>query len=1184
MPAERPFQNNSIFELISIFDLHNSDSSVLELLAAELTSRKGKKAKELETKVQRALNATPMVFGGQQLPKPAQDSADGSYTPAPGEPIQGLGPLPTLTLPKSEDDPMGILTAWIALEALSPQTYRKPADLGADRYCVADLTRGTVPWNLREKSRPNRQLYYQVILGAIRMDRATDDLVKAFGEDEERSRREREKAAIATVLVDKDGFVLKNDAVAVSSFAWALPLALELKLQSLGAWPRIERSIQDSLEKMVRRFDREGKPIPLDLPTIQSAYRWLVDQFHLPAHLVEAPSFAIRIYHYYKAKNPPEASLLNSFFLADLARVSELVQAKQAGTGLRRYLRIEATPNTRDIFPPSESIDPFVAPDNTVPVRWPSPGGHPLVLLQQAAVNAARGELANASGILAVNGPPGTGKTTLLRDLVAACVFDRAAAMASFSDPNAAFSTTGQTMAVGANAFFHFYRPDPSLRGHEVLVASSNNKAVENVSLELPVKKACGRDFRHFCSISDIVANPKAHGVEGDESSPQQTGIETWGLIAAALGNAKNRFNFQQSFWWHGDGFRIYLKAAKGDSVLIEIKDPETGRILERKTPGVVLKEKPPASPAAAMAAWSKIRIRFLEMKDSIEAELKSLEQDRQECLRLPEDERRLHALEAERAPIAATAAVLSEAFERCVAEDKALEAALQRRTAFRMQHHIGRPGFFARLFGSTAWRIWKTEDDSLAADVQTAQQALKVAERARDDSGGRFKDAADRLRDFDEKLAKQRTALKGRQQKVAQIRSRLGDRVLDAAFFAKSHEVIQMTAPWLPDGLHRKREDLFLASLEVHKAFIDAAAQKVLHNINILMTAFNAGTLQDKDKKALLGDLWSTLFMAIPVISTTFASVNSMLGDLLPESLGWLLIDEAGQALPQAAVGAIMRAKRTLVVGDPMQIPPVVTLPERLNAEICSFFKVTRPLWAAPAASAQTLADRTSRLRSAFRSDQGQRHVGTPLLVHRRCQEPMFTISNIIAYDGQMVYAAGAKQPGEVGCALGPSRWLDIDGEAQSKWCPEEGELVLRQLVTLARHGIAMPDLFIISPFRVVAQEMRYRLEQERDLLRAFAAPASWWDGRIGTIHTFQGREAETVILLLGAPNATQGGARQWAAGQPNILNVAVSRAKQNFYVVGSFGAWSGTGHFRELGRMLPVERFNSEARYRAP
>lgn len=78
------------------------------------------------------------------------------------------------------------------------------------------------------------------------------------------------------------------------------------------------------------------------------------------------------------------------------------------------------------------------------------------------------------------------------------------------------------------------------------------------------------------------------------------------------------------------------------------------------------------------------------------------------------------------------------------------------------------------------------------------------------------------------------------------------------------------------------------------------------------------------------------------------------------------------------------MRARRSMIVGDPLQIPPVVSLPERLNAEICKFFKIDMPVWAAPEASTQTLADRASQYQASFRSDQGPRRVGVPLLVHR--------------------------------------------------------------------------------------------------------------------------------------------------------------------------------------------------------
>jgi hypothetical protein len=407
----------------------------------------------------------------------------------------------------------------------------------------------------------------------------------------------------------------------------------------------------------------------------------------------------------------------------------------------------------------------------------------------------------------------------------------------------------------------------------------------------------------------------------------------------------------------------------------------------------------------------------------------------------------------------------------------------------------------------------------------------------------------------------------------VAKDRETLGLRMVDADFFASGHDAFHLLAPWVPDAIHRKREDLFIAAMEVHRAFIDASAQKMLHNLSVLMDVFSGGAPADPAKRALLPDLWSTLFLAVPVLSTTFASVERMLGDLPPESLGWLLIDEAGQALPQAAAGAILRARRTVVVGDPLQIPPVVSLPERLNAGICAFFRVDQARWAGPDASAQTLADAASRYTGAFDGDQGERIVGVPLLVHRRCQDPMFSISNEVAYDGQMVHAPSPREPGDIGAALGPSAWFDIDGDADSKWCPAEGEQVVRMLQALAANGVHNPDLFIITPFRIVMQELRRRLGEEKALLAELGIGAgAWLKDRVGTIHTVQGREADSVILVLGAPMAGQNGARSWASGTPNIFNVAVSRAKQNLYVVGSRGAWEGMGHARTVAGLLPA------------
>jgi hypothetical protein len=180
-----------------------------------------------------------------------------------------------------------------------------------------------------------------------------------------------------------------------------------------------------------------------------------------------------------------------------------------------------------------------------------------------------------------------------------------------------------------------------------------------------------------------------------------------------------------------------------------------------------------------------------------------------------------------------------------------------------------------------------------------------------------------------------------------------------------------------------------------------------------------------------------------------------------------------------------------------------------------------------------------------------------------------MFSISNAVGYERLMV---NAKAPAHSTIAevLGPSGWIDIRGSAAEKWCPEEGEEVLSLLRRL--NGAAIfPDLYIVTPFVIVADNLR-KLVRESGVLQDWTDdPWRWTSERIGTVHTVQGREAEAVIFVLGAPALHQTGARGWAGGSPNLLNVAVTRAKERLYVVGNRKLWREAGLFRELDARLP-------------
>jgi hypothetical protein len=1000
-------------------------------------------------------------------------------------------------------------------------------------------------------------MFYQVVLGSIWMEPPLTQLRERYGESRPETPRAEGKTPLGIVVLDKDGKLVEPNAVGVSSFAWGAVRSLTHGLNDLARWREFEAW---TLERLTKRLlgvadtsaiEEADRAQLITRAALLRAFNFLVDEFALPADWVETPGFAIRTYVYFKDPNPPEPILLNSFFLEDLSMARGLFDADKAPSNLRRYLGMEVPREAKDLLRDEAALEDALRPANTPIARWPASGRNPLVLLQQAAVNLAFRENEN-EGILGINGPPGTGKTTLLRDLVAGVVTARANAMVDFSEPTSAFEHSGQRLKAG-DGWLHLYRVDSKLRGYEMVVASSNNKAVENVSGELPSIDAIATDadLRYLKTLSDAVHNR-----------------DTWGMVAAVLGNSQNRARFKQTFWWDEDyGLNAYLVAANGTRRTIEISNTETGAV-EQRSPHIVSNEKPPSSEQDAQARWNKARRRFLEAKKNVEEWQSRLEKLRADAAKVQGLENtQTEALVALESSKQQARAVESS---RCrISEAEAASANLLRKSEDAVGLHTGgKPGMLSRLFRTERAIAW-------------AAVNVKLID-ARNEASGQHANLASRLRQLESeysqvvaKVELERSALAQTKAKLGQVREDLaratqeGITVADGRLFRAEHALRHLATPWFPAKAQRARDELFVAAMGVHRAFMDSAAKPLRHNLAALMGVFTTQALPTPEKQALLSDLWASLFLVVPLVSTTFASVNRMLGRLPLQSLGWLFVDEAGQATPQAVVGALLRAKRAVVVGDPVQIEPVVLLPDTLVSSICRSFGVDPERFSAPSASVQMLADSASAFSSEFDTRTGSRRVGVPLLVHRRCSEPMFGIANAIAYSGLMV-SAKTKRPSRIEDVLGPSRWIHVEGAAPDKWNPREGTKVVELLRDLAASRVA-PDLYIISPFVVVADGLR-RTIQSSGVLADFGIDNEWqWlQTRVGTVHTAQGREAEAVIFVLGAPNPEQTGARNWAGARPNLLNVAMTRAKEVAYVVGNRALWREAGVFRELASRL--------------
>ncbi|CEH38240.1 DNA helicase related protein (fragment) [Xanthomonas citri pv. citri] len=469
------------------------------------------------------------------------------------------------------------------------------------------------------------------------------------------------------------------------------------------------------------------------------------------------------------------------------------------------------------------------------------------------------------------------------------------------------------------------------------------------------------------------------------------------------------------------------------------------------------------------------------------------------------------------------------------------------------------KPGFWSNLFslGNARRDWWNTRE------LLESQHDIAKAEFARITRITKQLDS-DKVQ-VEEEIAEARRVLQGLQQQDKTLTS-------DALELATTHQAdhllawlknnaigrgdaIELAEPWRIEGWRKARARVFIQALKLHRTFFELEASRLRSNLFMINGMLGGSRFQGMSRDAIRS-AWASLFMVVPVLSSTFASFARSFGSLGASEIGWLLVDEAGQAAPQAAVGALWRSRRALLVGDPLQLKPIVTVSDAVLEHMRTRYGVDAH-WIPNQKSAQVLADEATPWGRMAGPAGGKSWVGLPLVVHRRCDRPMYALANRIAYDGAMVYGTIAPRADKETRASLPTGWIHISGTSEGNWVPAEGQVLRDLLKRLHGDGVEAKDISVITPFKAVQQNLKRMLP-----------------GKMvsGTIHTMQGKEASVVIVVLGG-NTAGSGARNWAVSEPNLLNVAATRAKRRLYVIGDRNDWKHRPLFCDVMDLLPLQ-----------
>lgn len=260
-------------------------------------------------------------------------------------------------------------------------------------------------------------------------------------------------------------------------------------------------------------------------------------------------------------------------------------------------------------------------------------------------------------------------------------------------------------------------------------------------------------------------------------------------------------------------------------------------------------------------------------------------------------------------------------------------------------------------------------------------------------------------------------------------------------------------------------------------------------------------------------------LTRVFPIILTTNIS-SRRLGKKFKFDL--LTIDEAGQCDIATSLIPISKCENMVLIGDTNQLKPIVVFEEIRNKRLMEQYEIDE------------LYDyfNNSILSSYKRIDNISRDI--LLSYHYRCGEKIINYSNMRFYENRLNLTA-IKNTGEV-------KLLSVNNINQKSKNSQIEEA--KEIVKYIKDN-KLSDVFIITPFRNQEEVINHYLKESKEKGEIDSSVSC------GTIHKVQGQENKTIIISTAISKQTTEKTYDWIKDNSQLINVGVTRAKENLIIV---------------------------------